>query len=338
VTTLKTYLIVDDDSTRIRQHYAPVLGQVALQETRYRDRIKFITAITPRTAIEILEHNGHRLSGVLADCDLSAHRDAAEHSDKRAIGTDPTGTHYTVSTGIGVLDWTHRNLAKVPTWTIIDTTALHSPLYASAALLWFGSQPLDITWFDVKNRAGLIDTIEHPLNPKDHNTLWPTVRHTSGLFEELMDAKHYVDSFDWLHAMATLPRRNRSRIPGRRGDGGFGGQVQDRLRDLTGESVPINTQRLCYHFAAWQSLLKQIYQGFDVRDGAMRWSEWPDVEEEHLRAGTIPRNITYWDAFNPFTDILGEVEECQRFFKAPDTRLALHRYRACTGHPAKDDG
>lgn len=282
----RRYLIVDDDLGRFDGRYKPVATRVRGSSS---DIVFTPPAYAPSRAIEILSERGDEFSGVLADCDLNATR-ADVVADKQVRVEDSGGRGYMLSTGLGVLDWVHRNLPGVATWALIDTSATHAPLYTSAASLWLGAKPMDVNRFRDTDEhvANLVAELDNPRDPLHLNPLWPVVKHSTALFDQLMNKTHQgVETLDWLGAMATLTRRNY-------GPGGFTARLGERLQQITGREITVHRHRLAAFLAGWQVLLAEMYYGFSIDDEVISWDDWPMVDEAEIRADRRKQDLSHW--------------------------------------------
>lgn len=320
------FLLVDDNTDRFDEFYWPVatLSEVA------PFHIEFEAAFSPAAAIASLADHGEQFTGVIADFELNASR--PDYGRRRAQVRNSQGDAYPVSTGLGVLDWAHRNFPGLTLWTVIDTSASHAPLYVGAAALWLNALPIDVDRFDTSERTvgTLLRELGNPANARTLNDLWPTVIHVKDRFEELLNKRHQgIETLDWMAGMATLSRRNYGR-----GAGGFTGRLAERMTQITGSEVAVHRHRLSAFLAAWQNTLADIYAGFDVDHGVIQSDRWPLVDEARIRGDRALQDLAHWDGFNPFTDFFGERDECVEFLVSADVRMALRHYRERSGTSA----
>lgn len=303
---MKTYLIVEDDPIKksrymkFGEHYG----------------VRFIATASPKGALTWLQENPKQraeLSGVIADFELKCRR--RDNWDRRIDVPGPDGNNYTVSTGLGVLDWVHSVEPDLPLWALTDVTATHAPLFMSAASLWLDAKPLSVERLGERGTPladGMYEELQDPNRYAAVNPAWKWVDESRAAFNELMQTPYSgVEAFDWLNALTHL----------RRAPGGFIPAVTASIRNVTlNQKITAYANTLAPCMAKWQLRLEEIYQDFSVDREEERW---PTLDEDHL-----PSAITIWDDFNPITDFLGDNSECQEFFEAADTRMALTKWRA----------
>lgn len=302
---MSTYLIVEDDNvkknryTRFAQHYG----------------LRFEYATTPRTAVKHLADKQHRdqLSGVIADFELKCRRQ--DNRANRIVVNGPDEETYTVSTGLGVLDWVHRVAPDIPLWSLTDVSATHAPLFMSAAALWLGAKPLAIErLYECGTAAG--DRLHEELqNPRKHvrlNPHWMWVASAREALRRLLNTPYTgVEAFDWLNALTHL----------RPSTSGFIPALEKQIRHLTvNENINAHAHSLAPVMAKWQVYLDEIYQDFAVDRQIHRWPE--------LDLDRPPKALSIWDDFNPIIDFLGSNSECEEFFEAEDVRFALAQWRS----------
>jgi hypothetical protein len=299
-----TYLIVEDDPIKksgymkFGEHYG----------------VRFIAAASPRGAIAVLENPRQReaLSGVIADFELKGRRPTNHHLRIDVPG--PDGANYTISTGLGVLDWVHSTDPDLPLWALTDVNAAHAPLFMSAASLWLDAKPLGVERLYQRGTPladGMCAELQDPDSYPTANPTWKWVDESRAAFNELVQTKYSgVESFDWLNALTHL----------RRAPGGFIPALTNAIRQVTlDQNINAYANTLAPCMAKWQLRLEEIYQDFPVDREEDRW---PTLDEDHL-----PGGLNVWEAFNPITDFLGDNGECQEFFEATDVRMALRKWR-----------
>jgi len=302
---MNTYLIVEDD---------PIKKNAYMKFGEQYD-VRFMPVASPNAAITLLHNPDERgkLSGVIADFELKGFR-----RDNRHVRIDvpgPDDDNYTISTGLGVLDWAHTVDPALPLWALTDVTATHAPLFMSAASLWLDAKPLSVERLYQRGTHladGLFKELQDPQKYTTANPTWKWVDESRAAFNELLQTTYSgIEAFDWLHALTRL----------RRAPGGFIPALTNAIRQVTLDpkiTAYANTLAPC--MAKWQLRLEEIYQDFPVdRDE----ESWPALDEDHLPGGIHP-----WDDFNPITDFLGDNSECREFFEAKDVRMALTKWRA----------
>lgn len=299
---MKTYLIVEDDPIKksgymkFGEHYG----------------VRFIPTASPSGAITVLQDPRRRaeLSGVIADFELKCRR----HLDRCIDVAGPDGNDYTISTGLGVLDWVHTVDPGMPLWALTDVTATHAPLFMSAASLWLDAKPLAVERLRGRGTPladAMFKELQDPTTYTTANPTWRWVDESRAAFNELLQTKYSgVEAFDWLTALTHLGRAS----------GGFVPALTNAIRQVTlNQRITAYANTLGPCMAKWQLRLEEIYQDFPVD----RQKEcWPVLDEDHL-----PGGLQAWDAFNPITDFLGNNPECQEFFEAQDVRMALTKWR-----------
>ncbi|WNG81138.1 hypothetical protein C6A86_023555 [Mycobacterium sp. ITM-2016-00316] len=286
-------------------------------ERHYRAKrvdIEFRIMNSAPDAIATLSNAGERceFDGVIADFGLGGDRPDVWHARVEVPG--PAGSKYTVSTGLGVLDWAHAADPTLRLWALTNDSAAHAPLFMSAATLWLNAKPLSITRFDEPGGPLADRLVEELLKPELHaklNPAWKRVLDASAALDAMLNVEYSdEEAFDWLHALTSLEGVHR----------GFIKALNARIQAITQ-----NPQRRAFAntlspaMAAWQIYLEEVHQGFpDVRQK----NRWPQFDVDHL-----PRALKAWDSFNPFTDFLAVHRECREFFGSEDVRFALTRWR-----------
>ena len=302
---MSTYLVVEDDFSKKSRY-------VAYAE---HNGVHFTHAGSPRTAITFLQdpRNRDALDGVVADFGLNCRR-----PDNWARRITVPGLHeepVTISTGLGVLDWVHQEMPEVPLWSLTDVSAVHAPLFMSAAALWLDAKPLAIERLYGRGTPTGDRLLEELRNPRKHSQLNPHWRWICGARESLrllLNTPYTgVEAFDWLNALTHL----------RPSTAGFIPALEKQIRQLTlDQNIKAHAHSLAPIMARWQVYLDEIYRDFAVDRQIDRW---PDIDTDHP-----PKALSLWDEFNPITDFLGTNSECEEFFEADDVRLALRRWRA----------
>ena len=302
---MPTYLVVEDDLvkrnryTRFAQHYG----------------LRFEYATTPLTAIKNLQPKERRdeFSGVVADFELKCRRQDNWHN--RMVVAGPDGQPYTISTGLGILDWVHRIDPQMPLWSLTDVSATHAPLFMSAAALWLDAKPLAIErLYECGTQTG--DRMYEELqNPRQHvrlNPHWMWIASAREALQRLLNTPYaFVEAFDWLNALTNLEPSTAGFIPA----------LEKKIRQLTlDQSINAHAHSLAPVMARWQVYLDEIYQDFAVDRQLHRW---PKIDLDRP-----PRALSIWEDFNPITGFLGKNSECEEFFEAEDVRLALTQWRA----------
>lgn len=301
---MSTYLVVEDDLvkrnryTRFAQHYG----------------VRFEYATTPRTAVKHLQDKRRRelFSGVIADFELKCRR--RDNWPNRIVVDGPSGEKYTISTGLGVLDWVHRADPRKPLWSLTDVSATHAPLFMSAAALWFDAKPLAIErLYECGTPAGdrLYEELQNPRNYVRLNPHWMWVASAREALQQLLNTPYTgVEAFDWLNALTHL----------RPSTSGFIPALEKQIRQLTlNQNIKAHAHSLAPVLAKWQVYLGEIYQDFAVDRQVGRW---PPLDLDRP-----PKALGIWEEFNPITDFLGANSECEEFFEADDVRLALTQWR-----------
>jgi hypothetical protein len=301
---MKTYLIIEDDVKKAGNYrqFADHYG------------VKFILAASPQAALSWWNANAHTvgtLSGVMADFELRCGRATNQHL--RIDVTDPKGIIYTLSTGLGVLDWIHTAAPDMPLWALTDASAAHAPLFMSAASLWLDAKPLVVERLysqDTPLGDAMFAELSSPASFAASNPTWKWVDESRASFNELMHTPYSgVEAFDWLEALTHLGRAS----------GGFVPTLTAAIRKvIPDQTIKAYANTLAPCMAKWQLLLDEIYQDFPVDRDEQRW---PAIDEANL-----PTSMRPWDAFNPITDFLGENTECKEFFAAQDVRTALTKW------------
>ncbi len=304
---MKTYLIIEDDPgkanaySKFRDHYA--------------DRgVTFHTVSSPNAAITGLQ-NGEtrsRIAGVIADFELGGRRIDNRH--KRIQVAGPGGDSYTISTGLGVLDWVHSLEPILPLWALTNDAATHAPLFMSAASVWLDAKPLHVDRLTEVGTARSDRMLEELLEPQYYsrlNPLWARIDNSRAAFHELLNTPYSSEeAFDWLNALTHLHGA----------PGGFIPTLNNKIRQITlNPKLSAYAHTLSPAMAKWQLRLEEIYQDFPVDREEDRW---PKLDEDDL-----PTGLKAWAEFNPITDFFGAHNECQEFFEAEDVRMALTRWR-----------
>lgn len=301
---MKTYLIVEDDATK-KNNYLKFGNRYGL---------KFVLTASPRGALSWLQANpeeAQALSGVIADFEVKGRRKTNEHVRIDMAG--PDGAKYSVSTGLGVLDWVHSMNPQLPLWALTDANAAHAPLFMSAASLWLDAKPLIVERLyqcDTPLADGMAAELDDPDSYGTTNPTWKWVDNSRAAFNELLQTKHTnVEAFDWLNALTHLGRST-----------GFIPALTAAIRQVTmNQKITAYANTLAGPMAKWQLCLEEMYQDFPVDREEERW---PVIDPDHL-----PTNIQIWEEFNPITDFLGQNAECKEFFEAADVNLAFRNWR-----------
>lgn len=307
---MKTYLIVEDNPTKA--HGFLSFGRASAEQ----HGVRLLAKSSPSGALALLrdEDQRIRIDGVIADFELGCRRDDNRHL--RAPVTDAAGRAYSVSTGMGVLDWTHSVDPDMPLWALTNDAATHAPLYMSAANLWLDARPLHVDRLSAKPDSPAAEAmIEELLDPASYFQVNPhaeRVDATSVAMGELLNADYMdIEAFDWLQALAHLIV----------GTDGFIPALTRRIREVTGnQQLRAYANTLSPRMATWQLLLEEIYEEFPVDRQAGLWPELDRVD--------LPRSLKPWAEFNPITGFLGQQPECREFFAAVDVRVALMNWRA----------
>lgn len=307
---MKTYMIIEDDPGKAN----------AYRKFRdyYADRgVTFHTVSSPNAAISALQDDAVRTSvaGVIADFELGGRRHDNRHKRIQIPGHD--GMTYTISTGLGVLDWVHSVDPGLPLWALTNDAATHAPLFMSAASLWLDAKPLHI---DRLTEAGtprsdrMLDELLAPERYGSLNPLWDRIDDSRAAFHELLNTPYSgEEAFDWINALTHLHGA----------PGGFIPTLTNKIRQITlNPNLNAYAHTLAPVMAKWQLRLDEIYRDFPVdRDE----DNWPQLDEDQL-----PTGLKTWAEFNPITGFLGAHTECQEFFEAEDVRMALTKWR-CRG-------
>ena len=265
-------------------------------------------------AITTLQNPDERaeFDGVIADFALDSFRFDNWH--KRIDVDGPNGDTYTVSTGLGVLDWVHTIDPMLKLWALTNDTAAHAPLFMSASCLWLNAKPLSITRLNSPGESLGDRLLEELLNPDRYLTLnpgWRRIDDASAALNSLLNTDYSgVESFDWLHALTSLEGTHRGFIPA----------LNERIKEIVPQpKLRAYANTLSPAMASWQLHLEDVYKGFpDMR----RKERWPRFDSDNL-----PRALNVWPEFNPIIDFLGAHLECRGFFAAEDVRLALTKWR-----------
>lgn len=308
---MRRFLIVDDAAARIDEY-------IAFNNTCGRSQgIQLVPVASPRKAMAALGKYPNAFDGgVIADFALGGHRDDSLGERVRSPVVDENSdVEYEISTGLGILDWVHSHNRDTPLWALTEGDAAHAPLYMSAANLWLGALPLQARRFSDAPAVQriLAEELSAPTAASRTNPLYSAiVDEAAPSFDLLMNTRHKdVETIEWLHALATLPRPTRRH--------GFEEIVQVRIGELAGR----DDIRIYFHrgFAEclthWQYQLQQIYDQFPE---LTRKIPWPKID-------AAAKNLAAWNEFNPFADFLGAQPECVEFLHADDVRVALKRWR-----------
>ncbi len=305
---MTVYMIVEDDPfkaaayRKFERHYAS-------------SGVEFRTMDSPNAALTTLldPDEAVEFSGVIADFALDSRR--LDNSHKRIDVAGPDGQTYTVSTGLGVLDWAHTLNPKLALWALTNDSAAHAPLFMSAACLWLNAKPLSLTRLNSPGSPlgdRLIDEFRAPDRFTTFNPGWKRIDDASAAWAMLLDTPYSgVESFDWLHAVTDL----------RVGTGGFIPTLTKKIQHITRQDkLEAYAHTLAPKMAEWQLHLDEVYKGFpDMREK----DRWPSFDIDRL-----PRSLNVWQDFNPFIDFLGAHDECKEFFAAEDVRCALTKWRS----------
>lgn len=305
---MTVYMVVEDDPTKSAAYRS--------FERRYgSDGIEFRIMHSPKFAIETLADPGERteFTGVIADFGMGGSRDDDWHKRTKVAG--PDGEPYTISTGLGVLDWIHTVDPELHLWALTNDNAAHAPLFMSAATLWLNAKPLSLTRLTTRDSPlgdRMRDELVMPNRYAQLNPTWRRMDNASAALAALLNRElTAVESFDWIHALTSLEGLHRGLIPA----------LNDRIQSLIGNSkLKAFSNTLAPAMATWQIHLDEVYQDFpDMRQKA-RWQQFdPD---------RLPGALSAWGDFNPFTDFLADHTETREFFAAEDVRVALMRWRA----------
>ncbi|OBG82646.1 hypothetical protein A5699_05705 [Mycobacterium sp. E802] len=304
---MTVYMIVEDDPTKGTAYRA--------FERHYRsDDVEFRIMHSPKVALETLADTRERseFDGVIADFGLGGCRQDNWH--KRIEIDGPDGTPYTVSTGLGVLDWVHTVDPELHLWALTSDNAAHAPLFMSAAALWLNAKPLSLTRLTTPGSALGDRTRDEFLEPNRFTQLnpsWRRMDNASAALAALLNRElTAVESFDWIHALSSLKGLHRGLIPA----------LNERIQSITRNSkLKAFSNTLAPAMATWQIHLDEIYEGFPDMRQKTRWQQFdPD---------RLPGALSAWGEFNPFTDFLADHTETREFFAAEDVRIALMKWR-----------
>ncbi|WP_431235944.1 hypothetical protein ACQ856_28740 (plasmid) [Mycolicibacterium psychrotolerans] len=303
---MPAYLIVDDNSEKVRNYRK--------FERHYADQgIEFRIAASPKAAVTALQANDFRagIDGVVADFELQGLR---QDKDLCIDVAGPNGEDYTISTGLGVLDWVHTVEPGLPLWALTSLTATHAPLFMSAASLWLNAKPLSVDRFDGVDTPSANRLLVELLDPGSYvtsNPNWPWIDDAQASLHELLNTPYGGhEAFDWIHALTHLPASM----------GGFGPNLERQIRQVTrNEKLNVFPHTLAPCMAKWQLRLEEIYQDFAVNRDQ---EKWPTLDEDDL-----PRGLNVWAEFNPITNFLAQHSECREFFGSEDVRIALTKWR-----------
>ena len=310
---MRTYMIVEDDPIKERAYRKFA--------DHYHDcGVRFITKATAKAAITALQDRRLRseLSGVIADFDLNYRPLDTPYKGIDVEG--PDATVYTVSTGMGVLDWIHNEIPDLPLWALTSDAAAHAPLFMSAASLWVDAKPLSVDRFNQPGKPlaeRLRDELRAPERYATLNPGWKRIDNTRVSCCQLLDTPYGgEEAFDWLHALTHLQGATAGFVPA----------LTKKIRQITlNPRVNVFAQTLAPTMAKWQLRLEEIYQDFPVNRCK---DEWPRFDEDHL-----PKALSAWAEFNPITGFLGDNAECKAFFGSQDVRMALTRWRGRGDRP-----
>lgn len=304
---MTVYMVVEDDPTKAAAYRA-------FERYYSASGIEFRIMNSPKQAIDTLSDPGDRaeFGGVMADFGLGGGRQDNWH--KRVDVDTPDGLSYTMSTGLGVLDWVHTVSPELPLWALTSDNAAHAPLFMSAASLWLDAKPLSLTRLTTPGSALGDRMRDELLNPDRYmklNPSWRRVDNASAALAALLNRNlTTVESFDWIHALSSLEGLHRGLIPA----------LSDRIRSVTGNpGLRAFSNTLAPAMATWQTYLDEVYQDFPDMRQKDRWQQF-DLDQ-------LPGALSAWGSFNPFTDFLGEHTETREFFAAEDVRIALERWR-----------
>lgn len=306
---MPVYMIVEDDTSKAAAYRKFQL--------HYRSRgVEFRTMDGAHAAITTLADPDERaeFDGVIADFALGAGPSRPDNWYKRIDVEGPDGGTYSVSNGLGVLDWIHGVEPSMNLWALTNDAAGHAPLFMSAARLWLNAKPLSLTRLNSPGSALGDRLLEELLTPAKFSTLnpaWRRVDEASSALAVLLDTEYSgVEAFDWLHALTSLRGLHRGLIPA----------LNDRIQSITQRpALKAYANTLAPEMAQWQLELEDIYKGFpDMREK----DRWPKLDPERL-----PTALNAWPDFNPITDFLGSHSECREFFAAEDVRVALVKWR-----------
>jgi hypothetical protein len=303
---MRRYLIVDDNSDKVH-NYQAFEDHYAAQGVRFR------IATNPKDAISALQSKDFRagLDGVIADFELQGLR---QDKDLCIDVPAPDGDDYTISTGLGVLDWIHTVEPRMHLWALTSLTATHAPLFMSAASLWLNAKPLSVDRFDGAGRPlsdGLLKELLQPESYRTSNPNWAWIDDAQASLHELLNTLYGgEEAFDWINALTHLPA----------GIGGFIPNLTKAIRHVTrNDKLNAFAHTLAPAMAKWQLRLEEIYQDFAVNRDE---EKWPPLDEDQL-----PGGLNVWADFNPITNFLGAHSECREFFGSDDVRMALTKWR-----------
>lgn len=308
---MRTFLIVEDNPTKAQSFLR--FGQVHAEPRGIRLRARS----SPAGALNLLLDPEQRagIDGVIADFELGCRRD--DNSAFRAHASRADGTPYTVSTGMGVLDWVHTTMdPDMPLWALTNDAATHAPLYMAAANLWLNAHPLHIDRLSPALDSSAAEAmVDEFLDPDDYETLNPhgdRIDNASLAMGELLDTDYVrTEAFDWLHALTHMTV----------GTEGFVPAVSRSIQRVTNNSkLKAHSNTLAPAMALWQLLLDEIYSEFPVE---RREELWPQLDRDNL-----PKSLQPWAEFNPITGFFGQQPECREFFGSEDVRVALTNWRA----------
>lgn len=306
---MPVYMIVEDDTSKSSAYRKFQL--------HYRTRgVELRTMDGPNSAITTLADADERseFCGVIADFALGAGPNRPDNWYKRIDVDGPDGNTYTISNGLGVLDWIHTIDPTMKLWALTNDAAAHAPLFMSAARLWLDAKPLSLTRLNSPGSPlgdRLLDELLQPDRYKTLNPGWKRVDDASTALAVLLNTDYSgVESFDWLHALTSLQGLHRGLIPA----------LNDRIQSITNNpDLKAYAHTLAPVMARWQLELEDVYKGFpDMREK----DRWP-----HFDPDRPPTALSAWPDFNPITDFLGTHSECTEFFAAEDVRAALTRWR-----------
>lgn len=307
---MTTYMIVEDDPIK-ESAYRKF-------EHHYRDSgLRFRTRASAKAAITALQDPDIRaeLTGVIADFDLGERRDTPY---KRIDVEGPDGASYTISTGMGVLDWVHSVEPDMPLWALTSDSAAHAPLFMSAASLWLDAKPLSVDRFNQPGKPRADRLCDELLTPERYatlNPLWKRLDNARASYCELLNTPYGgEEAFDWLHALTHLQGSPRGFVP----------TLTSKIRQITlNQKLNVFAHTLAPVMAQWQLRLDEIYDEFPVNRDE---DKWPQFDEDNL-----PKALSAWVDFNPIIGFLGDNAECKKFFHSPDVRKALEKWRARGG-------
>jgi hypothetical protein len=303
---MPTYLIVDDNSDKLKNYRA--------FESHYsKFGVQFRIAGNPRDAITALQRSEFRagLDGVIADFELQGRR---LDKDLCINVPAPDGDDYTISTGLGVLDWVHTAEPRMHLWALTSLTATHAPLFMSAASLWLNAKPLSVDRFKGPGKPsaeGLLKELIDPESYKDSNPNWEWIDDAQSSFHQLLNTPYGgEEAFDWINALSHLKPSTKGFVP----------SLTTAIRHVTGnDQLNAFAHTLAPAIGKWQPRLEEIYQDFSVNRDE---DKWPLIDEDNL-----PGGLNVWADFNPITDFLGAHNECREFFGSADVRMALTKWR-----------